>query len=230
MQKEIGAIQAGLYYELTSSVYREGINKDVYLNFIDYSNMDYYTSVKKKGVVVIPLLVFNYSKQTYRVALGENSLEQNYREFLTDALLAECNSSTCFNLIDNSEGTASDSALVLDVKITHNKTFSKIKLTDSAFIGFNMLLGGGDDFDYYSSNKVEPAVTQLKLMVELKQKGRVLHKKEYEVTQSCNFAGGGYGESFHANEACVRNMATSLSLATKEIVEEISKELHLLLY
>ena len=67
-------------------------------------DMDYYTSVKRKKSAYIPLLLYNYEGELFHLRLGESSLTQLYREFLTEALLTECNSSTCCHLIDNQKG------------------------------------------------------------------------------------------------------------------------------
>ena len=97
MLREIQALKSSLYYELTSPIYQEKADQTVYLDFIDYSNMDYYTSVKRKKSAYIPLLLYNYEGELFHLRLGESSLTQLYREFLTEALLTECNSK-CWRL------------------------------------------------------------------------------------------------------------------------------------
>ena len=117
MLREIQALKSSLYYELTSPIYQEKADQTVYLDFIDYSNMDYYTSVKRKKSAYIPLLLYNYEGELFHLRLGESSLTQLYREFLTEALLTECNSSTCCHLIDNQKGKMiPDSAYRLEVE------------------------------------------------------------------------------------------------------------------
>lgn len=125
MRKEISPLRSDLYYELTSPEFRGDIRHTVYLSFIAYSNLDYYTSVKKSGALVIPLIFINYEGNYFNTRLGEGSLNQTYREFLTDALLAECNSSTCFNLKDGSKVAIPDSTYRLEVKIVRNETDRK---------------------------------------------------------------------------------------------------------
>lgn len=61
MLREIQALKSSLYYELTSPIYQEKADQTVYLDFIDYSNMDYYTSVKRKS-----LHIFRYYYITMR--------------------------------------------------------------------------------------------------------------------------------------------------------------------
>ena len=133
MLREIQALKSSLYYELTSPIYQEKADQTVYLDFIDYSNMDYYTSVKRKKSAYIPLLLYNYEGELFHLRLGESSLTQLYREFLTEALLTECNSSTCCHLIDNQKGKMiPDSAYRLEVKIRKNETCARIKLNQSS--------------------------------------------------------------------------------------------------
>ena len=152
MLREIQALKSSLYYELTSPIYQEKADQTVYLDFIDYSNMDYYTSVKRKKSAYIPLLLYNYEGELFHLRLGESSLTQLYREFLTGALLTECNSSTCCHLIDNQKGKMiPDSAYRLEVKIRKNETCARIKLNQSSIPWFE-----GEMLEVVN-NKIRPA-------------------------------------------------------------------------
>ena len=91
MQKELNGMRSNLFYELISQEYTGKVKTD------------YYSTIKRKGGFFIPLIIFNRQQDRFRTRLGEHSLSQLYREFLTDALLTECNSSTCFQLIDNKD-------------------------------------------------------------------------------------------------------------------------------
>lgn len=136
MLREIQALKSSLYYELTSPIYQEKADQTVYLDFIDYSNMDYYTSVKRKKSAYIPLLLYNYEGELFHLRLGESSLTQLYREFLTEALLTECNSSTCCHLIDNQKGKMiPDSAYRLEVKIRKNRRVPESNSTSQVSLG-----------------------------------------------------------------------------------------------
>lgn len=237
MLREMLDNRAHLYYELTTPEYRGEVQDSIYLNFIDYSNMPYYTTMKKKGFVLVPLFFYNYSSNRFEAALGERSLTINFREFLTEALLTECNSSTCIHLIDNEHHIAPDTALVMDVKVMKNLTTGKIRLSDTAiFTGYLDLLLGNEAEDAIlpmfagiTNNKVYPAVTELLIKVKLSKKGEVLFEKEYGVAGNYCPGGRGYGDSYIANHACLDAMAENLSLATKVVVEEVCGELHLLI-
>lgn len=228
VQKEIQTLQADLFYELTSPEYKGEITKDVYLNFIHYSNLNYYTTVKKKKTVFIPLILYNFSAQTFEITLGENSLSQTYREFLTEALLAECNSSTAFHLIDNKADLAPDSAYLLDVKIIRNETNTRIKLQESVIPWFDEDME--ESFLSFTNNKTKPAITQLDIQIKLSQAGKIVHNKTYSIKREQNGYRQSLADSYQTNDASLQIMAKSLSLATKQIVEDISTELHLLLF
>lgn len=221
MQKEINQLKASLFYELTSPEYLGEVTQKVYLDFIDYSNLDYYTTIKKKGGFVVPLLVFNYEKNRFRVRLGENSLTQTYREFLTEALLTECNSSTAFNLIDNKKGEAPDSVYHLEVKIIRNQTNSKINLHESGLIWFD------SGYLLIPNHRAGSAHTDLSIAIRLTRKNDCLLDKTFSVTHQQEGPRYGYETSIQANEASLNTMVECLSLATKEIVETISQELNL---
>jgi hypothetical protein len=227
LQRQMRSLQSDLYYELTTPEYEGRITDTVYLNFIDYSNMDYYTTVKKKGTLIIPLIFFNYTQEKFDVILGEGSLAQTYREFLTEALLAECNSSTSLYLTDNAADIAPDSAYVLNVKILHNRTASAMKLSSKLIF---LYFGQGGDFTFgFSNNNIMPAITDLEFHVSLMQEKNCLFEKTYPAYQKWIYVGGGPGNTLSLNEDCLNNMTECLSVATKSIVEEISRELHLLM-
>lgn len=224
MQKEINGMRSDLFYELTSSEY-SGKKKDtVYLDFIDYSNIDYYTTIKKKGGFAVPLFIFNFEKNKFRTHLGEHSLSQLYREFLTDALLTECNSSTCFHLADNKDNRVpADSVYRLEVKIRQNKTVGGVVLKESSFIWFE------GDYVSLPNYRYQPAETELSIVIRLSFRENCLLDKTYHTRYKHPRKSRRYCYSYEANQACLDNMAECLSYATKEIVEDISQELHLLL-
>lgn len=237
MLREMLDSRADLYYELTTPEYIGEVRSDIYLNFIDYSNMAYYTTMKKKGFTLVPLFFYNYSSNKFEAALGERSLTINFREFLTEALLTEFNSSTCINLVDNEHNIAPDTALILDVKVMKNLTKGKIKLRETAiFTGYLDLLLGNEEEDAIfpmfagkTNNKIYPAITELVVKIKLSRKDETLLEKEYKVNRGYRSASVGYGDTYITNRTCLNIMAESLSLATKEVVEEISQELHLLM-
>lgn len=228
LQKEIRTIRGDLFYELTTPVYSDSIKHDVYLNFIDYSNIDYETSVKRRSALIIPLILVNYVGESFNVTLGEGSLNMNFREFLTQALTTECNNSTCFNLLESGDTVSEKGKYILDVKITRCRTSSRIKLNTTSVLWFddNMVYGG--DYAQFNNDKVRPAYTDLVFDVTLSFDGKVIHHKSYTTTfkQSCT----SHSIVTEARtEVCLNTMTKCLSFATKNIVEDVAKDLHLVL-
>lgn len=228
LQKEIRTMRGDLFYELTTPIYSDSIKHDVYLNFIDYSNIDYETSVKRRSALIIPLILVNYTGESFNVTLGEGSLNMNFREFLTQALTTECNNSTCFNLLERRDTVSEKGKYILDVKITRCRTSSRSKLNTTSVLWFDDNLVYGGDYAQFNNDKVRPAYTDLDLDVTLSFDGKVIHHKSYTTTfkQAC---------SSHSiapesrTEVCLNAMTKCLSFATKNIVEDVAKELHLIM-
>ena len=224
MLKEIQPLKSNLYYELTSPTYQGKMEQTVYMDFIDYSNMDYYTSIKRKKSMLIPLLLYNYEGELFHLRLGESSLTQLYRKFLTEALLTECNSSTCCQLINYQKGKMiPDSACRLEVKIRKNETCAKVKLNRSSIPWF-----GGEVLEVVN-NKIRPATSSLAISVRLTRKDDCLLDKTYSAEYQQTTRNQRFEDSPSANAACLDDMTECLSMATKKIVEEISRDIHLIL-
>lgn len=225
MQKELNGMRSNLFYELTSQEYIGEVNKTIYLDFIDYSNTDYYSTIKRKGGFFVPLLFYNFQKDKFRTRLGEYSLSQLYREFLTDALLTECNSSTCFHLVDNKDNIApSDSVYRLKVKVRQNETNGGVVVNQNGFIWFE------GKYVELANCRYRPSETQLAISIRLSYRDDCLLDKTYNVKHK-QFRKNRrqYEDSYGANQASLDDMAECLSLATKEVIEYISQELHLLM-
>ena len=226
IQRQMAGIQSELFYELTTPVYSENINDTIYLNLIDYSAILPYTTVKKKGGKVLPFLVYNLVQNKYEVTLGEGSLIQPYRDFLMDALLAQCNRSSCFTLkMKNDNAGLPDSALILEVKVNKNVTTAKMTNNDVAFI--NPFYDGY--FQGFTNWEVNQPVSWLEISTRLVQQEKCLWEKTYTVTQDLSYHRRGIEKETEAYETCIDNMTECLSYTTKGVVENISRNLHLLM-
>ncbi|GHT88872.1 hypothetical protein FACS189474_4900 [Bacteroidia bacterium] len=222
LQNSLQYLHFDLDYELTTDPYPGPVNQTVYLNSIDNSNMEYYTIVKKTSNLVLPFIFFNYWHTKYPIVLGENSLTQPYREFLTDALLAECNRSACFNLESSDETLNSDSNFILEVKILHNHTQSGIQNSNTVFVIPSY--SASVSFSTFISD-VLPVLSDLEIAVYLKKGTHRLFEKTYTVHEDLNYN----HTSSDTKEECLLQMTECLSLATKKIVEEISNDLNIIL-
>jgi len=216
-------IQSELFYELTTPVYSENIEKTIYLNPIGYSAILPFTTVKGKGGMIIPLIIYNLSQRKYELTLGEASLIQPYRNFLMDALLAQCNRSSCFDLVVNDGNiTLPDSALILDVKINGNATTTKMTYNDGAF--FNPFESGY--FTGFSNWVINSPTSWLDISVSLMQGEKSIWEKTYTATENLSYKRERIEDPHNAYENCIDAMTENLSSTTKGVVENISRDLH----
>ena len=215
IQQNIRTLQADLDYDLTSSVYLKEISKFVFLDSIDSSFMPTSTTVKRKGGFVVPLILYNYQKDRFRVTLGEESLSQPYKEFLSDALLAECNRSSCFNLEKEK-----NSDYTLKIQILDNETSAYIH--DSK--NYIFIPSESELYLDWNNLKVKNIKTNLSVSVCFSKNEKVLFERIFS-TQFKLSERKAYEENLH--EICLSEMSECLSFATKQIVEEIVPHLHL---
>jgi hypothetical protein len=218
-------MRSELFYELTTPAYLDA-HDTIYLKPIDYSAILPYTTVKKKGGLVIPLLIFNLVKAKYEVTLGEGSLSQPYYDFLTDALLAQCNRSSCFTLkVKNDDVILPDSALFLEIKVNKNITTARMISYSGAFL--NPLVE--NHVSGFSSWEINSPVSWLEISARLMQQGNCIWEKKYSTTLDLSRKRQGIDEDVRAYENCIDAMTENLSYTTKGIVESISQNLHLIM-
>jgi hypothetical protein len=215
-----------LYYDLTTPVYYDSVRTTVYLNPVNSSSMLPYPVVKRTGGAVVPLLLFNYIQDRYTVSLGEVSFIQPYYEFLTDALTAQSNRSACFNLVVMNEGDVlSDSAFILEVEV--NKNVTNTRMVSTSYLVF---IPTFEDHSFSDTNwEIKQPVSHLVISVRLMQQGKSLWEKTYDVMQDLPYTRRGIKQSSTAYQACIDHLTECLSYATKEIAENISRDLHLLI-
>ena len=222
IQRQMQGIESELFYMLTSPLYSGNIENTIYLNPVCDSTALPYTIVKKKGFVLIPLLVYNYMRKNYDVTLGNASLIQAYPDFLVDALLAECNRSSCFDLIVKDDLVLPDSAMILEVKVNKNTTTAKLISNGGIFLNPFMEW----QFEGFSNWKVTQPISGLEISVRLMQYENCLFEKTYTLAPDVFYQQGGIEEPFTAYKTCIEGMAWCLSQTTKQVVENISQDLH----
>ncbi|MDR1003600.1 MAG: hypothetical protein LBL97_01110 [Prevotellaceae bacterium] len=223
LQRELNTMRSHLYYELTSPVYTGEVKHAVFMDIIS-SNINYYSHIERTGGYFIPLLFYNVQRDNFRILLGEHSLNMLYREFLTEALLTECNSSTCFDLVDNQDERVNpDTVYRLEVKIRKNETVGDLSIHFSQLLWF--------DGTYLNSESVRyhPSATDLCISLRLSRGCDCLFDKTYEVKHKQPVRYNSFYDTYDASQAAMNNMSRALSLATKEMVEQISLDLNLVM-
>jgi hypothetical protein len=218
-------MRSELFYELTTPVYSENTNDTIYLNPIDYSAILPFTIVRKKGGKFIPLLLFNLLQTKYEVTLGESSLLKPYREFLMNALFAQCNRSSCFNLKVQDKTFIRDSALILEIKVKENLTTAKMAYNNGFFINpFNE-----DILQGFSNWELNRRNSWLEISARLSQQDKCLWEKTFTAILDLPDKHQRIEVPKEAYYDCIDEMTECLSNATKVIVENISQYLHLMM-
>jgi len=225
IQRQMQGIQSELFYELTTPVYSENINNTIYLSHIEDSVSISYTTVEKKGSKVFPFIFYNHVQNKHEITLGNSSLIQPYNEFLMDALLAQCNRSTCFELKEIDDAVLPDSALILEVKVNKNRTsVDLIQREILCFIPITWYF-----MVSFTDWNVNKPVSWLEISARLIQQEKCLWEETYAVTKDFHYKQQRIALPFLAYEICIDNMTECLSYATKDVVENISQNLHLLM-
>jgi hypothetical protein len=171
-------------------------------------------------------LIFNLVKEKYEVTLGENSLEQPYRDFLMNALLAQCNRSSCFTLkVKTDDVVLPDSVLILE--ITVNKNITTARMISNSGVFLNPL--AEDYVSGFSNWEINSPVSWLEISARLIQQQNCIWEKNYTVTQDLSLKRQGIDEDTRAYENCIDAMTENLSYTTKGIVESIAQNLHLIM-
>lgn len=122
----------------------------------------------------------------------------------------------------------SDSDYVLKVEIVQNETTSQVKIEQGNYYVY----GGNDEESYYgeySNRAAKKATTNLSFWVRLFKGNNCLTTNIYNVNKSFKCKDCSFEQTIDANQASLDNMAECLSLATKEMVEQISNEINLFL-
>lgn len=223
IKKDFHSLETNLYYELSTPVYQAEIKDTVFLNPIISSEMSGNVSVKRKQYLILPLILYNHVYEKFKVTLGENILKDYFSDFLTEALLAECNRSTCFYLKNDLDNLEDEPDYFLEIKILKNETTSMLKYKDNLL--FIPIFEDSEGITWNSYTYDNPK-TKIKIQVSLLKGSEQLFEKVF----STDFETPKYQRSFDdtsiLKEACAENMAECLSLATKQIVEDISAYLH----
>lgn len=222
IQNDLQSIRSELYYELESPVYKGDNDKSILLYPIDDSKMELLTSVKRTKRFVLPLLVYNLYSEKYEVNLGESTFSNSYTEFLTEALLIECNNSSSFHLVTRSEDLDISPDYKLYIEIQQNTTTAELKLNES-----HLFLPVDEYYYNFPSYSVPKVSSQLLVNLRLTDEDRIVYEHNFPININNQFKKDSYEELYLVNEKCVEKMTESLSESTQQLVEDICSALSL---
>jgi hypothetical protein len=217
LRRSILSIRADLGYDMTSQEYLGEKQDTILLDFISYSNMDYYSSVKGGTKFIIPLIFYNMQAYRYTARLGEGSINGTYREFLTEALMAEVNGGQPLAMVSDANGTM-DGKYRMKVKIVQNETTATVRRNAHSVIWFE------SSFLDWQTGSAGNAKTDLTLHVTLTRDDKKILDKNYSTQFDTRRTKQNDGDLYIASDYCVNDMAESLSQATRTLAEQIALE------
>lgn len=224
IKKEFHNMETNLYYELTTPIFESEIKDTLFLNPISHSKMNPDMLVKRKRLVIIPLILYNHSNERFKITLGEQILNDSYSNFFTKALLAECNRSSCFQLENDPINLESDPEYTLDINVLKNETTSSLKFTDNYFFIPTEFFEEAMTFVHYD---YESPNTKITIQLTLLKNSEPIFEKVFTSDFKVPKQKRSFDDPYFVKESCAYAMTECLSLATKQLVEEISSYLHL---
>jgi hypothetical protein len=217
LRRSILSIRADLGYNMTSQEYLGEKQDTILLDFISYSNMDYYSSVKGGTKFIIPLILYNMQAYRYTARLGEGSINGTYREFLTEALMAEVNSGQPLTMVSDVNGTM-EGRYRMKVKVVQNETTATVRKNAHSVIWFE------SSFLDWQTSSAGKAETNLTLHVTLTKDDKKILDKDYSTQFDTGRMTHNDGDLYVASDNCVNDMTESLSQATRTLAEQIAFE------
>ncbi|GAT62729.1 hypothetical protein [Paludibacter jiangxiensis] len=178
--------------------------------------LDGKTTVRKGSMLILPFLFFNYFEQNYWVTLGQEALNSRYDDFFNASLTEECQRNGCFHLTGM---ISNDSTYTLEIGVDTCYTRAKYKRF-SSFVYF------GYGYESLNDEYGKTPKTTLKVSAVLRKAGNVIFRKQY-VSENSISPGieSGQGKN-DPRGILIRSMTGSLSLSTKQCIEEIVTDIN----
>jgi hypothetical protein len=215
LQKSLQNYKAPIGY-LHDSKIIEGPKKDSLIIWLNNKSLDSLTTVSKQKGKLYPFIVFNYSEVNMGVKLGQSSMEQTYDDFFAGSLADESERSGYFTI---SNSNSNDSLYTLDIEIDTCTTNSKYQHSTTVLFLFFA----------YSISYAErgfPAETNLKVSTRLKKGSALIAERTYTINRTQPFLNSHNVSIDNLRADFTANMVESLSLSTKQCIEEIINDVN----
>lgn len=213
--KSLNKYQAPLGYLHDSEI--KVCDKSTYIGISQFNSQvfDTITSVSKINHKVLPFIIYNYEEINLAVKLGQSSLEQDYSDFVKNAFNVESQRTGCYTLSDNSI----DPEYTLEFSFDTCKVNSKYQRNSTVLF---LLVAYSMSFQEIGF----PAETDLVLKVKLNKGNDLIFEKKYTIDKAQPFINAQTRDINKLRSDFVMNMAESLSLSTKECIEQIIADLN----
>lgn len=215
LQKSLSNFNAPIGY-LHDSKIINGPKTDSLIVRLNNQSLDSITNVSRINRLILPFLIFNYNEVNMKVKLGQNSIQQKYDDFFAGSLVDESNRTACFGI---SNQNANDSLYTLDITIDTCSIQSKYQRSTTVLFLF---------FAYSISYQEMgfPAETNLKVSTKLKKGNVLIAEKTYAIKRTQPFINSSDNGTQHLRADFTANMVESLSLSTKQCIEDMIVDLN----
>ena len=208
--KSLNKYQASLEYLHDTEINECDKSARVLFAAFDNQAFDSLTSVSKINHKVLPFLIYNYEEVNLAVNLGQSSLEKNYYEFFRQSFAVESQRAGCYYLTDN----PTDSKYIVEIVFDNCKIDSKYQRNSTVLF---FLIAYSMSFQEIGF----PAKTNLALNVKVKESDKLIFEKNYSIDKEQPFIKSQMRDVNKLRSDFVTNMAESLSLSTKDCIEQI---------
>lgn len=215
LQKSLQNYRAPMGYLYDSKII-EGPKNDSLIIWVNNKSLDSLTSVTKLKGTVLPFIVFTYVESNMGVKLGQSSMEQTYDDFFATSLADESERSGSF-IISNT--SSSDSLYTLDIEIDTCITHSKYQQSTTVLFLFFA-------YSYSFEERGFPSQTNLKVTTKLRKGNTVVAERSYAVERTQPFLNPQTVSVDKLRADFTANMVESLSLSTKQCIEEIIRDVN----
>jgi len=178
--------------------------------------LDGKTTVRKGSMLILPFLFFNYFEQNYWVTLGQEALNSRYDDFFIANLAEECQRNGCFHLTGM---ISNDSTYTLEIGVDTCYTRAKYKRF-SSFVYF------GYGYESLNDEYGKTPKTTLKVSAVLRKAGNVIFRQQYVSENSISPGIESRQGKNDPRGILIRSMTGSLSLSTKQCIEEIVTDIN----
>jgi hypothetical protein len=179
---------------------------------------DPFLSVKKTNSKVLPFIFFNHIEMNYAVKLGENSIDRDYSLFFNESFAIESQRIGCYSLTDK----PIENDYTLEIVYDSCKTISKYQKSSTILFLIFAYSMSSQEFGF-------PAQTELSVRVTLRKGDKMIFEKSYRIKKMQPFIPSDNKNINVMHLDFVSNMAESLSLGTKECIEQIIQDINLMI-
>ncbi|MCX6256851.1 MAG: hypothetical protein NTW49_02975 [Bacteroidia bacterium] len=183
---------------------------------LNYEPLDSITRVSKVKRLVLPFIMLNYFEIDMLVKLGQSSIREKYNDFFAGSFMDESGRTACFGISDK---ISDDSMYTLDIRIDTCITKSKYKRSTTVI--FLLFV-----YSTYFNETGSDAETELQVSTRLKKGDRLIAEKSYDIKKTLPFSFNGSESVDQMRYDYTVNLVESLSLSTKQCIEEIINDIN----